>query len=79
MRGIRPSTFARKRIPSVPVKDNFNAAACNRPSTVTARKGAISVGQDGILRGDWQSPRVPVANRHAACQAAPQKHNFARV
>jgi hypothetical protein len=21
------------------------------------------VGQDGILRGDWQSPRVPVANR----------------
>ena len=32
MRGIRPSTFAGKRIPSVPVKDNFNAAACNRPS-----------------------------------------------
>jgi hypothetical protein len=32
------------------------------------------VGQDGILRGDWQSPRVPVANRHAACQAAPQKN-----
>ena len=31
--------------------------------TVTVRKGAISVGQDGILRGDWQSPRVPVANR----------------
>jgi len=42
------------------------------------RKGAISVGQDGILRGDWQSPRVPVANRHAACQAAPQKDNFTR-
>jgi hypothetical protein len=36
------------------------------------------VGQDGILRGDWQSPRVPVANRHAACQAAPQKDNFTR-
>jgi len=46
--------------------------------TVTVRKGAISVGQDGILRGDWQSPRVPVANRHAACQVAPQKHNFTR-
>jgi hypothetical protein len=35
----------------------------------TVRKGAIAVGQDGILRGDWQSPRVPVANWHAACQA----------
>jgi hypothetical protein len=30
------------------------------------RRGAISVGQDEILRGDWQSPRVPVGNRHAA-------------
>ena len=83
MRRIRPSTFARNRIPSVPVKDNFNASACNRPSTVTARKGAISVGQDGILRGDWQSPCVPgpegTPNRHAACQAAPQMHNFTRV
>jgi len=35
---------------------------------VTVRKGAISVGQDGILRGDWQAPRVPVANRHAAAK-----------
>jgi hypothetical protein len=42
------------------------------------RKGAVSVGQDGILRGDWQSPRVPVANRHAAFQAAPQTDNFTR-
>ena len=32
MRGIRPSTFARKRMPSVLVKVNFNASACNRPS-----------------------------------------------
>jgi hypothetical protein len=45
---------------------------------MTVRKVAISVGQDGILRGDWESPRVPVANRHAAYQAAPQKDNFAR-
>jgi hypothetical protein len=45
---------------------------------MTVRKVAISVGQDGILRGDWKSPRVPVANRHAAYQAAPQKDNFAR-
>jgi hypothetical protein len=30
------------------------------------------VGQDGILRGDWQSPRVRISNRHAAYQAALQ-------
>ncbi|MGA8579106.1 MAG: hypothetical protein WB579_10535, partial [Bryobacteraceae bacterium] len=28
--------------------------------------------QDDILRGDYQSPRVPIGNRHAAWQAAPQ-------
>ena len=33
-----------------------------------------SKGQDGSLRGDCQSPQVPIDNRHAACQAAPQKH-----
>src|ERR1017187_4331526 len=32
IRGIRPSTFARSRIPIVPVKVNFNGSACNRPS-----------------------------------------------
>jgi hypothetical protein len=49
---------------------------------MTVRKAAISVGQDGILRGDWKSPRVPgpegTPNRHAVYQAAPQKDNFAR-
>ena len=30
------------------------------------------VGQVGKLRADWQSPRAPIANRHAAYQAAPQ-------
>src|ERR1035438_6966329 len=57
-----------------PVTSSRKAGGSNDrvASTVTVRKGAISVGQDGILRGDWQSPRVPVANRHAACQAAPQ-------
>src|ERR1039458_2264415 len=50
------------------------ASACHRP----ARKAAILVGRDGILRGDCQSPRVPVANRHAACQAAPQKNDVSR-
>ncbi len=44
------------------------------PSPVNARKSAIPVGQDGSLRGDCQSPQVPIDNRHAACQAAPQKH-----
>src|ERR1019366_8670795 len=29
------------------------------------------VGQDGILRGDWQSPRGPSATRPADCQSAP--------
>jgi hypothetical protein len=28
------------------------------------------VGQDGILRGDWQSPRGPIANRPADFDAA---------
>src|SRR5271157_5878768 len=37
--------------------------------TVAARRG---VGQVGNLRADWQSARVTVDNRHAACQAAPQ-------
>src|ERR1039458_8604329 len=59
-----------------PVTSSRKAGGSNDrvASTVTVRKGAIPVGQDGILRGDWQSPRVPVANRHAACQAAPQKN-----
>ena len=33
-----------------------------------------SKGQNGSLRGDCQSPQVPIDNRHAACQAAPQKN-----
>jgi hypothetical protein len=37
------------------------------------------VGQDAILRGDCQSPRVPIGNRHAAWQAAPQSHRLRRV
>ena len=49
---------------------------------MTVRKVAICVGQDGILRGDWKSPRVPgpegTPNRHAAFQAAPQTDNFTR-
>jgi len=45
----------------------FNALACDFPPFV---------GQDGILRGDWQSPRVPIPNRHAAWQAAPQSHSL---
>jgi len=50
---------------------------------MTVRKGAISVGQDGILRGDWKSPRVPgpegTPNRHAAYQAAPQEGRLRTV
>src|ERR1039458_1602432 len=63
-----------------PVTSSRKAGGSNDrvASTVTVRKGSISVGQDGILRGDWQSPRVPVGNRHAACQAAPQKDSSMR-
>ena len=45
------------------------------PSRESSRLFLRSVGQVGNLRGDWQSPRVPIANRHAACQAAPQKNS----
>jgi len=37
------------------------------------------VGQDGILRGDWQSPRVPIANRHAGCHTANLPHMVLQV
>jgi len=42
-------------------------------STVTVRKGAISVGQDGILRGDWQSPlKLPHKSTTSRGRAARQ-------
>ena len=37
----------------------------------SAARGS-AVGPDGIRRGDWQSPRGPIANRPAGCQPAPQ-------
>jgi len=43
--------------------------------TVAARRCSF-VGQDGILRGGWQTPRGPIVNRPAACQAAPQAVAF---
>jgi molybdopterin-containing oxidoreductase family membrane subunit len=35
-------------------------------------KQSDDVGQDGILRGGWQPPRAPIANRRADCQSAPR-------
>jgi hypothetical protein len=75
---IPPNSKGYAQIATPRRADSAPSTSGRAPSTVTVRKGAISVGQDGILRGDWQSPRVPVANRHAAFQAAPQKHNFTR-
>jgi release factor glutamine methyltransferase len=44
-----------------------------RPETEHVVETALRlVGQDGILRGGCQPPPVPILNRHAAWQAAPQ-------
>ena len=72
--GIRNEMNSRHRPIPYACNTSFGASAAN------VSKGAISVGQEGILRGDWQSPRVPVANRHAACQAVshgPAAHGIA--
>src|ERR1019366_5786689 len=53
----------------------LSALACDFPCP-RGTALLVLVGQDGILRGDCQSPRVPIAGApsgsHAACQAAPQ-------
>ena len=63
IRGIRPSTLARKRIPSVPVNANFSASACNRPSRssrITTAPGSCNpavADLGGSVHGDESSGR----------------------